>query len=101
MGRIWRKSWVLLAVGVAACAPQIVHWAKPGTTYDQYLKDRYACIRDAKGESAYGSFDRNGGSFSGDTVVKGDIFKACMAAAGYVQAQEGFGPPADGIVWMK
>jgi len=95
---------VVLAVAgiLCGCATQlpVLRWSKPDATYDQFLKDRYSCIRDAKGEAASGYVNQYGGRMNAGTVFDGNMFKSCMNAQGWRLDPNGFAPPADAVVPM-
>jgi hypothetical protein len=104
---------VLALVGlvVSGCATTPLptkKWSKAGVTYDDFLKDRYACIQDARGHQS-SSFVQGGtpygpgyGAASSRDAVNGGIFMACMAARGYRFDMNGeFGPPPGGEVFMR
>ncbi|SRR5258708_6344197 len=83
-------------------------WSKPGATYDEFLKDRYACILEARGRSS-GSFVQGGtpygpgyGASRSDDVIQANIYLPCMAARGYRRDPNGeFGPPPGGEVHTR
>ena len=95
----------LLMIGVTitlmGCATKplpIYKFSKPGATYDQYLKDRYACILDARKQVSGGYFQDGTGASASDQQISGPIVFACLAARGWIQDPNGFGPPPGGVV---
>jgi hypothetical protein len=97
-------TMVTMLAAVWACAPQPVpihHWSKPGATYDEFLKDRYACILDAR-STASGAFVESGlGAAQSGEVVNSSIFLPCMASHGYTEDLTGpFGPPPGGGIHL-
>src|SRR5262249_1893323 len=76
---------VMLAITacvVLGCAT-VVRWDRPGTTDQQFLADRYACIQEAPVSSASGY--SYGGSAVATVSKNMGIFEACMAARGYTR----------------
>lgn len=93
---------VLVGVGCAPHQPPpTTLWAKPGATYDEYLKDRYACIQDARTPVSSGFISEGTGSMSSGQIISRDIAFACMSAHGYTQSPNGFGPPPGGTVYPR
>jgi hypothetical protein len=93
-----RTSSVLLVVLLAgACATTTVdrtvfRWSKAYTTQDAYLRDRSACILEAREQRPQ----------AGNEAVSKDIFLPCMTARGYRLDPAGeFGPPASGAVELR
>jgi hypothetical protein len=66
------------------------------------MRDRYACIQDAR-RSVSGAYVQGGTGYAGSgEVISRDIFVACMGARGYVQDPAGpFAPPAGGAVPLR
>lgn len=91
-------------VAVAGCAspamtpPPVILWAKPGATYDDYLKDRYACILDARTQVSSGYVYEGAGALQSGQAISKQVAMACMAAHGWVQSPTGFAPPTGGGV---
>ena len=92
--------FVAALAALQACAPQqppIHYWSKPGATYDDFLKDRYACIQDARSRVSDAFVQGDFGAASSDEVITANIFLPCMAARGYREDPTGpFGPPPGG-----
>jgi hypothetical protein len=82
------------------CASTITRWAKPGASYDGFLKDRYACIQDARSHVSNAYIDAGRGSARSGEIIRSDIYNACMAARGYREDPNGFAPPPGGAVRM-
>ena len=94
----------VLACSVIGCATTdipLLRWSKAGATYDDYLKDRYACITDGRTRVASGSAIGQMASASSVEVVNAEIVMACLAARGYRQDPMGFGPPEGGVVQLR
>ena len=93
--------------GLAGCAAPplprpsiIISWSKPGATREQFLKDRYDCIKDARGQASQGYIGAYGGAERSAPVVSLSVFKPCMSARGYTEDPNGFSPPEGGGVQM-
>ena len=76
-----RISNAVLILAFAFCAGcttiNSFQWSKEGVSQDQFMKDRYGCIKDAQ-QTVTSSWD---GSI--EVIVNCDIFKSCMAGDGY------------------
>jgi hypothetical protein len=96
---------VAALAAVQACAPaaplEIHRWAKPNASYDDFLKDRYACIHDARSNVSSAFIEGGTGGARSGEILRGDIYKACMAARGYREDPNGFEPPPGGTVRMR
>lgn len=68
-------------------------WFRAGSTYQDYLKDRYACIQDARAGVYNAIYDKTGGAAHGGETIDRGIFKACMLAREWASGAEGFRPP--------
>lgn len=89
---------IMLTGCATAAEPVTVKWAKSGATYEDFLKDRYACMTEARSSVSSGYADRNVASARSGEIVRADFYFACLAARGYQQDPNGFGPPAGGAV---
>lgn len=96
---------VALALGLVACAtpppPHTFKWSKPGATYDEFLKDRYACITEGRSRASAGYANAYGAAAQSGEIIRRDIVLACLAARGYREDPNGFGPPEGGVVHMR
>jgi hypothetical protein len=92
-----RKVAVIIAGLLALQACDITgpsgptRWSKPGGTHDDYTRDRYTCIRDARSTQSGGS----------QVVIRNSIFQPCMEARGWIKDPNGFAPPPGGEVQME
>jgi hypothetical protein len=108
MGLAFSRTALLigLLLAVQACVPprvpEVPHrWARAGSSYDDFLKDRYACIQDARSRTS-GAFVQGGiGAANSSEVIRTDIFLPCMAARGWREDPAGFEPPPGGAVRMR
>lgn len=89
--------WGLLLTGCMT----VLSWSKPGATNEQFLQDRYVCVRDARGEAGGFFVSRGTGGGEVSPVVSRDVFVACMASRGWKQDPNGFMAPKDGIVRLE
>jgi len=94
-------------LAVAGCtrpaepSPPVALWAKPNATYNDYLKDRYACILDARTQVSSGYVYEGSGALNSGQVISKQVAIACMAAQGWVESPTGFAPPAGGGVLAR
>jgi hypothetical protein len=86
----------LLLAGCATPAPEVIRWSRPGATYDEFLRDRYACITEARSQASSGFATPEAASARSGEIILADIALACLAARGWKRDANGFGPP-DGI----
>jgi hypothetical protein len=90
---------------LAACAPPPpptpMTWSKPGASYDAFLKDRYACIGDARTVRSGGFIYGRMGAASSQEVLSGQIYLPCMAAHGWQRDPAGYGPPPGGVIVLR
>ena len=101
--RAVRLAAVMIALASEGCATappplQVVKWSKTGATYDDYLKDRYACLLDSRSQASRGLADRSVASEHSGQVLSGALVVACFAAHGWTRDSNGFGPPEGGAV---
>jgi hypothetical protein len=91
-----RRDGVILpggSVSEARFSCEYTAWSRADSTYQDYLKERYACIQDARAGVYNALYDKTGGAAHGAEVVDRGIFKACMSARGWTSGPEGFRPP--------
>lgn len=91
-----KRFLALAAVVLTGCAgaPETFRLAKPGATYDEFLKARFACIQSARSQETVGAATGAVAGLRSSEIVRTDIYLACMNAAGYQRAADGFEPPA-------
>ena len=85
-----RLSFTIIAIllgpvlSLSACAPvRVASWSKPGGTQEEFMRDRYACIQDARRPVSSAYIYHGVGSGQSGEVISRDIFVACMGARGY------------------
>ncbi|MGH6877906.1 MAG: hypothetical protein ACREHV_11105 [Rhizomicrobium sp.] len=85
------------ALALAGCAENVptIRWSRPGATYDQFVQDREACVKETRQESQ--PFILGGARYGGRTdALDSGLFFSCMAAHGFRQDPKGFAaPPGD------
>ncbi|WP_428539205.1 hypothetical protein [Rhodopila sp.] len=89
---------LLMTTGCNPPPPPVMLWSKPQGTYDQYLKDRYACIQDARTNVSRAFVSNGFGSGASGQIISRGVLVSCLAARGYVQSPTGFGPPPGAAV---
>jgi hypothetical protein len=91
-------SGLLAGCTTARGAPNALHWAKLGASYDQFMEARYACIQ---ADRSNGYVTATGAAPKSPRVVSLSFFKACMEARGWYVNQAGYAPPASDEVRMQ
>lgn len=85
-----RYTLLLAGLLTSGCASQPVRFSHATADDRTYIKDRYQCLQEARGQHAQGS--RAGYESKG--VVNGGLFRSCMSARGYRPDPNGqFAPP--------
>lgn len=97
------KTFLALLSVAALCAgcATPISWSKQGGgTYDQYLKDRYACFREAPTSNmAVGMASAYSAVAVNQALPSCSYVLACMQARGYRQDPKGeFRPPEGGEI---
>jgi len=87
------RSLLVAALAIlllAGCFPAVASFSKPGVSEEQYVRDRYACMRESRVGDPVGGHE--------DTAMLGGqkrlarreanrLFEACMTARGYKRAE--------------
>ena len=77
----------LIAGAISGCAPTIMRWTNTNNaTYDQWIKDRYACYSETQQRISGAYVNRYGGAASSTVVPICSAFNACLAARGYFRS---------------
>ena len=93
---------LLIVQGCVQSRPlEIERFVKPGASYDDFSKDRYACIKDASSNISSAYIESGSGAARSGEILRSDIYHACMAAHGYREDPSGFAPPEGGVVRMR
>ncbi|HEY2446754.1 MAG TPA: hypothetical protein VGI20_13545 [Rhizomicrobium sp.] len=88
---------MLAAVSVlAACATEddvpVVRWSRPGASYDQFVADRAACVKETREQSA--PFFIGGAPYGNRrSLLNTDLFVSCMSRHGFSRDPKGFAAP--------
>lgn len=94
-------SALLLCFLFTACARptvRVYHWTKNGATQQQFMTDRYECMKESR-KSVYGGYaNRYAAASSGNEVTDFGMFTGCMTAKGYMPDEEGNLYPPPGVV---
>lgn len=79
----------------------IARFSHSSATFQQYMQDRYQCIREAQRPVSGAYFGPTNGVASSGVVVSQSMFSACMGARGYWPDPQGqFAPPPGAVVPM-
>lgn len=71
-----------------------MRWSKQGGTQEQFLKDRYDCITEARTRSTSGAAYGQYAAVHSGEVISASIVRPCLEARGYQMDLSGpFGPP--------
>jgi hypothetical protein len=92
---------VTLGLGLSGCQQrvQVLRFAKPGATNEQFQKDRYECIQQSKKPVSGAYVNAYGGGASSNVVVDRGTLVSCLAVKGYTVSPEGeFTAPPGGVV---
>lgn len=89
--RIRAVGCVCLALLLAGCALEH-RWAKPGASYQDYARDRFACIEASRSRSTSLYANSTSGTGRSREIYLGAVFSACMEAHGYRPSENGFAP---------
>jgi hypothetical protein len=85
------------ALVLAACAEDVptMKWSKPGTSYEEFVADRTACVQQSKEQST--TYYLGGVRYSGKpNVLDAGVFLPCMHERGYAPDPKGYAaPPGD------
>jgi hypothetical protein len=90
---------VVLASGAcsAPSAPVVAEgkWGRPGSSYEQFMQERYVCAQEASRQKATTSIGYYGGTAEARSVVSASLYRACMGARGWRQDGAGYQAPAE------
>ena len=80
----------LIAASVSACTttpPTVMRWTNNNNaTYDQWMKDRYACYNETQQRVSGAYVGPYGGAASSTVIPSCSAFNACLAARGYFRS---------------
>jgi hypothetical protein len=88
--RVGTLACVVIAGAISECAPTIARWSSTNNaTYDQWMKDRYACYNETQQRISGASVNQYEGGASSVVVPLCGAFYACLAARGYYRSDNG------------
>lgn len=88
--------------GSGQAGRQTMRWAKEGGSEQQFLRDRYECLKDSQEQRSRFAANRYAAGGSSYQVTDSGMFQACMNARGYVLDDDGpFAPPAGGEMLVQ
>ena len=79
-----RAALVFCVVSLAACAPPLTRYTRPDTTQQQFLKDRYECLKQSEQRVSGAVVNPYGGAASSHERANCGLWYSCLAARGYV-----------------
>lgn len=97
--RIELVTLFVAGIFISACAHRvpaqtIFRYSKSGATQEQFMPDRYECMKDAQQRVSGAAVNQYGGAANSETVVSCDVWVVCLGARGYqVDANGTLGPP--------
>jgi hypothetical protein len=105
---------IVAGIALSACAgaslgdpPPLTRFSHPTATQQQFMKDRYACMREAqqvKSNAVVTAVPQYGGVGSANTrvVISRPLFMGCMGACGYAVDPKGsLAAPRESVVYMQ
>jgi hypothetical protein len=88
------------ALMCTACASPM-KFSHETANYDDFQRDRYACIQEARFTATGGNFHEGSGSIRTGVAANQGIYLSCMALKGYRESPDGeFLPPSGAEVSM-
>ena len=98
----------IVALSITGCAPvmapviPVMRWSKPGATQDEFMRDRYACIQDARRRVSSAYVQGGAGYAESGEIISRDVFVPCMGAHGYALDPNGtFVAPPGGVIQLR
>jgi hypothetical protein len=91
MKMLLKIPWpILLSAVLAACAPTIIRYTNNNnSTYDQWIKDRYACLQETQQRVSAAQINQYGGSSTSVVVPTCSAYNACLTSRGYFRSDDG------------
>jgi len=71
-------------IALTGCARVTRVWTRPGTSQQQFMKDRYECMMQAREQVSQAYANAYGGAANSEGVVNCGIWSGCLGARGYV-----------------
>ena len=89
---------IILICTTVGCAPIQHRYMNYGASQQQFLKDRYECYNETSRRVSSAYVDQYGGSSSSRVMPSCSAFFGCLAARGYIKADNGNLVVPDGAV---
>ena len=82
--------FAFLLVGCIAQQPlQVVQLSKQGASYQDFSRDRYACVQEASRPVSSGYANAYGASTSSNVIPSQGVYLSCMNARGWYRVSQG------------
>ena len=78
-----------LATVLTSCSGTLPKFSHPTATQEKFLQDRYACYRETAQRVSTASVGEYGGGAVSEVVPNCSAFRACLAARGYLETENG------------
>ena len=86
----------------ATFRPKVQAWDRSNTTQDQFMRDRYDCILQARQQSSSAAVSGYVGLANSGTTINAGILRSCLGAKGYIPSDYGqFVAPPGTEVWTN
>lgn len=82
---------LLSALLLTACTPKV--WYKPGSTQDEFSRDKYDCVQQAQQRVSGAYVDAYGGVANNHVITNNNLFNSCMNSRGWYLGKKGETPP--------
>ena len=76
-----RLCAIAAVMAMTGCATNV--WDKPGSTRDDFARDRYGCLQDSQQQSSSAYVNKFGGSSASGMGTNDGLFAACMNSRGW------------------
>lgn len=76
-----RLCAIAAVMAMTGCATNV--WDKPGSTRDDFARDRYGCLQDSQQQSSSAYVNKFGGSSASGMGTNDGLFAACMNSKGW------------------
>lgn len=92
---------IAMAVAIASCNPpppqSNLGRVKPGASCEDYQRERYQCIQEARQPISRAYVGAYGGSSASSVAPSLGVYQSCMAARGWLIVQDGGCRPQDSV----
>ena len=79
-------SFGLVGLCVGCATPR---YTKQGATQDQFMKDRYECLRQTQQRIESANYSYGGGNYNSTVMPSCSALASCLASRGYYQKKDG------------